>query len=489
VKAIHHRRSPDVDLAASVIADGPAGARRRTVAEGTGARYGWLRRVRGAVAQGRWLPVWDALAAAGVIAIARAPNTSWAAPAVGAAVATPILLAALSEYQPDATVPGRRLTTARELTFAAPVILLVALAFSRGSAPAHVDHVIGAAALLALAWVAARLVISTAHTRRRTRALVIGSGVAARRVAELAGRHRENCLDVVGLLDDVDPQQPTDGPPILGRLAEIERVVREHEIDRVIVSFTRRRDADLVGLIRLCHPEVAVDVVPRLFDVIKPDGYLLGGLPLANATPSTRRASNLALKRTLDLVGATMALIVCAPVMAAIAIAARITDPGPVLFWQERIGRGGQPFRLPKFRTMAEATAERPIETDSLGIADLVERMKNEEKDLIPIGAWLRRTSLDELPQLWCVFTGKMSFVGPRPLRPFEVDALDAWQRERLILRPGITGLWPVLGRSETSWEERMRLDNLYTRHWSIAFDVRIMLRTVPAVLRRRGAL
>jgi FlaA1/EpsC-like NDP-sugar epimerase len=256
VKAIHHRRSPDVDLAASVIADGPAGARRRTVAEGTGARYGWLRRVRGAVAQGRWLPVWDALAAAGVIAIARAPNTSWAAPAVGAAVATPILLAALSEYQPDATVPGRRLTTARELTFAAPVILLVALAFSRGSAPAHVDHVIGAAALLALAWVAARLVISTAHTRRRTRALVIGSGVAARRVAELAGRHRENCLDVVGLLDDVDPQQPTDGPPILGRLAEIERVVREHEIDRVIVSFTRRRDADLVGLIRLCHPEV-----------------------------------------------------------------------------------------------------------------------------------------------------------------------------------------------------------------------------------------
>ncbi len=184
-----------------------------------------------------------------------------------------------------------------------------------------------------------------------------------------------------------------------------------------------------------------------------------------------------------------MALIVCAPVMAAIVIAAWITDPGPVLFWQERVGRGGQSFQLPKFRTMAVATAEGPIETDSLGIADLVERMKNEEKDLTPMGGWLRRTSLDELPQLWCLFTGKMSFVGPRPLRPFEVDALDNWQRERLILRPGITGLWQVLGRSDTSWEERMRLDNLYTRHWSIAFDVRIMLRTVPTVLRRRGAL
>jgi exopolysaccharide biosynthesis polyprenyl glycosylphosphotransferase len=307
-------------------------------------------------------------------------------------------------------------------------------------------------------------------------------------VAELAGRHRENGLDVVGLLDDDGPPQPNGAPPLLGGLEDFERVVREHEIDRVIVSFTRARDEELVGLVRRCDPDIAVDVVPRLFDVIKPDGHLLGGLPLADATPARHDTTNLALKRTLDVVGALLALIAFAPVMAVVAVAVWITDPGPILYRQERIGRGGRPFQLPKFRTMAVGSAEIPVELGSLGIAALVERLKDEPKELTPIGGWLRSASLDELPQLWCVLRGEMSFVGPRPLRPFEVASLDAWQLERLTLRPGLTGLWQVLGRSDTQWDERMRLDNLYTRYWSMAFDIRIMLRTVPAVLRRRGA-
>jgi lipopolysaccharide/colanic/teichoic acid biosynthesis glycosyltransferase len=142
-----------------------------------------------------------------------------------------------------------------------------------------------------------------------------------------------------------------------------------------------------------------------------------------------------------------------------------------------------------KFRTMViGGDAPQVAPPGSTGIAALVTAIKTAPQPLVPLGAWLRRTSLDELPQLWCVLTGRMSLVGPRPLREFEVAALEHWELERLSLRPGLTGLWQVLGRSDAAWAERMRLDYMYARHWSLGLDIRILARTVPAVLRQRGA-
>jgi lipopolysaccharide/colanic/teichoic acid biosynthesis glycosyltransferase len=179
--------------------------------------------------------------------------------------------------------------------------------------------------------------------------------------------------------------------------------------------------------------------------------------------------------------------VLAAPLMALTAVLIWLSEPGPVLFRQERIGKDGAPFQVLKFRTMRSVPDE-PVDPSPARIVALVEELKAADSEVTPLGRFLRRASLDELPQLLCVLRGTMSLVGPRPLRAYEVACLDEWQRERLAFRPGVTGFWQVLGRSDTGWDERMRLDYLYARHWSLALDIRILLRTVPAVLLRRGA-
>jgi exopolysaccharide biosynthesis polyprenyl glycosylphosphotransferase len=440
-------------------------------------------------AYGRWLPVWDALAAFASAALACEANapSELVAPMLGGIVA-PVLLATLSEYDGHAHVPGVRLRSLGELSFAAALVVLSVIAAPGAPERIGAHRTALAVATLALMWLAPRTLVGAPRMGARSRALVIGSGAAAQRVAALARRHPESGIDVVGLLDDDGPPQPDGGPPVLGGLTDLEQVLDEHGIERVIVAFTRSRDADLVGVVRRCdHLDVSVDVVPRLFDVIKPIGTLLGGLPLADATSAPSDATALALKRAIDVVGAIVGLVVTAPVMALAALAVRMTSPGPVLFRQERIGKGERPFEVLKFRTM-RAAAERSIAASPVQIVALVEELKAPDDELTPLGRWLRRTSIDELPQLWCVLRGTMSLVGPRPLRPFEAACLDEWQRERFVFRPGVTGFWQVLGRSDTGWDERMRLDYLYARHWSLSLDIRILLRTVPAVLACRGA-
>ena len=203
-------------------------------------------------------------------------------------------------------------------------MLVVLAAYAAPGAPSRVGahRTIFAVGLLALTWLAPRVLTGASGMRVRPRALVIGSGAAAQRVASLARRHRESGIEVVGLLDDDGPPQPDGGPPVLGGLADLEQVLDDHAIDRVIVAFTRGGDADLVGVVRRCdHRDVSVAVVPRLFEVIKPMGTLLGGLPLADATSARYDATTLALKRALDIAGAAVGLILPAPLLAVTALA------------------------------------------------------------------------------------------------------------------------------------------------------------------------
>jgi exopolysaccharide biosynthesis polyprenyl glycosylphosphotransferase len=281
------------------------------------------------------------------------------------------------------------------------------------------------------------------------------------------------------------------GPPYLGETSRLDELLARNEVDRVIVAFSGSGDEQLLKTLRDCDRHgVDVDIVPRFFDLIglRPRVVSLGGLTLISASPHPVGGAARSIKRAMDLVVSGLTLVIFAPLLVAIAVAIVAEDGRPVIFRQERVGRHGRTFMVAKFRTMR--VAERDEVERSRPIEEVVEAVKRAGATRVTrVGDFLRRTSLDELPQLWNVLVGEMSLVGPRPLRPFEVDALERWQMRRQDVRPGVTGLWQVLGRSDVQWGERMQLDYSYVRHWSVLADLRILLRTVPAVLRKRGAV
>ena len=357
---------------------------------------------------------------------------------------------------------------------------------------------------LPVCWAANRALIARLGSRPpEERVLVVGSGDAARRVVDIYGRERASGLVVVGLVEDDPTDQAEGGPPVIGRVDDLPRLLDEDRADRVVVAFSRRRDSEVAQILRDCEdPRVPVDVVPRLFDVVGSELVVrpVGGLPLVAAEPTSLSTLAAATKRVLDIAVAAVLLVLTAPVLAAIACAIVADDGRPILFRQLRVGRHGRQFVILKFRTMvreADATGvelEAAIADANGGVAEDVPRLVDALKQttasrLTRTGAFLRRTSLDELPQLWNVLIGDMSLVGPRPLRPFEVATLDRWQQTRHLVRPGLTGLWQIVGRSDVGWSERMQLDCSYVRQWSLASDLRILAKTPRVVLKGRGAL
>ena len=195
-----------------------------------------------------------------------------------------------------------------------------------------------------------------------------------------------------------------------------------------------------------------------------------------------------ALKRTFDLIGATLLLVVLSPLLLAILIAVRVSSRGPMLYRSRRRGIGQRPFECLKFRTMHSDAEQRQADVEDLNEATGALFKIRDDPRLTPVGRLLRRFSLDELPQLVNVLRGEMSLVGPRPLPERDYDMLDDWHRKRYLVLPGITGLWQVSGRSELDFDDLVHLDFIYLEHWSLALDLSILLKTVPAVLTRRGA-
>ena len=195
----------------------------------------------------------------------------------------------------------------------------------------------------------------------------------------------------------------------------------------------------------------------------------------------------LLVKRITDIVLATVALVVLAPIMLLIALLIRLTSPGPAIFRQERCGLNGRRFTFYKFRSMSADAEARRAELEHLNQRELVFKIPNDPR-LTSVGRWLRKFSIDEWPQLWNVLRGDMSLVGPRPPLPDEVEKYKRWQRRRLRMRPGLTCLWAVSGRDNVDFETWMKMDMEYIDNWSLALDWKIILRTIPAVLGGRGA-
>lgn len=329
----------------------------------------------------------------------------------------------------------------------------------------------------------------------RQRTLIVGAGHVGRLIAgKLAAQPRYG-IEMVGFLDD-DPIEVEDAEPIthLGGFADFEHVVRARQIERVIVAFSRLPSNAQVDLCRRCLDlGVRVDIVPRMYEVIgwRNHVHSLDGIPLVALNTNRLSATSRALKRSLDVTLAGLGLLLTLPLLVFCAWRIKSESPGPVFFRQERMGAGGRRFQILKFRTMFVDADGRKHEIEHLNKhSESGPRMFKVPEDprVTPFGRFLRKWSLDELPQLVNVLRGEMSLVGPRPLILSEDENIFGQHRRRLQLTPGITGLWQVLGRSDVPFAEMVTLDYLYVTNWSLWSDIKLLSRTVPAVLRKRGA-
>ncbi len=285
--------------------------------------------------------------------------------------------------------------------------------------------------------------------------------------------------------------RPLAALPRLGSVASFPRLLEEHGIDEVLIVDPALTHEELLAAIHACEARGGeVRLVPPIYDLLVSPGDLtyVQGVPFLRVDEKRYKRLGFLAKRLFDAAASAVALVLLAPLFAAVAAAIKATSPGPVFFVQTRAGEGGRPFRMLKFRTMV-ANAEARL-------AEVVDVAKLEEPVVkvvdVPrvtrVGRWLRRLSLDELPQLVNVLRGDMSLVGPRPEELRMVERYDVWQRRRLKVKPGLTGLQQVERRGTTSLNERVRLDILYIRKQSFLLDLVIILRTVWVVLTGRGA-
>jgi exopolysaccharide biosynthesis polyprenyl glycosylphosphotransferase len=409
----------------------------------------------------------------------------------GSAVCT-ILAVRCVERASSGGDPARSgLRIGRQVAFAAVAAWAAAMTSLAWGTPLTASEGSLLALLLATGWSVVHLVAHRSAAPQK--AILIGGGEITTRVANALGDSTRS-MTLLGYVDDV--RCASARVSYLGELDCLDQVIRIHGIDRVLVGFSYTSDRRLSEILRRCDAlGVEVDVVPRLFDLVgaRSSSHAIGTLPLVHIRGRRRPPVEMFAKRAIDVVGASAVLAITSPLFALAALLVKLQDGGPVLYRQERVGRGGLPFSILKFRTMVvdadELGRERTVALGDVPVDQIVAALKQRSDTRItPIGGVLRRTSLDELPQLINVLRGDMSLVGPRPLRRFEVDALLELDRSRLIDRPGITGLWQISGRSDLPWEERMRLDYAYTRHWSLAHDLEILARTPSAVLRKQGA-
>ncbi|MCW2598540.1 MAG: putative undecaprenyl-phosphate glycosyl-phosphate transferase [Frankiales bacterium] len=319
------------------------------------------------------------------------------------------------------------------------------------------------------------------------RVLVVGSSAECARLLNNLSRHAEAGMQVVGCC--TEGVGDALGVPVLGPVEEAGLRAIATGVDTVAVAGTSslgedglRRLAWAVerrGVDLLVAPGLTYVAVPRI--VMRP----VDGTPLLHVHEPTLEGPKKLLKDAFDRVIALLALALCTPLVAVLALGVVITSRGPAFFRQERTGRDGRTFRIWKLRTMVDGAAAVAVTgNDADGLLFKLRR----DPRITPFGRFLRRWSLDELPQLLNVLTGSMSLVGPRPPLPTEVARYGEDVRRRLLVRPGLTGLWQVSGRSDLPWDEAVRLDLQYVENWSLALDLVILLRTLAAVLRRRGA-
>lgn len=320
------------------------------------------------------------------------------------------------------------------------------------------------------------------------RCIVVGDADAAEHLAAKLTDNPHVNSQVIGYVPFGDRVRAEDPPP-LGQLEDLDDVLRGHDVHRVIVA-PRDSNSDLqLDIVRTVKAlGVKLSVLPRILEVVGSSSEFddLEGLTVLGVPRFGLRRSSRVIKRGLDIAGACAGLMITAPLLLATSVAIRLDSPGPVLFRQKRVGRDDQVFEIVKFRTMVvDAEARKDLLSPSNETEGLF-KMRDDPR-ITRVGRLLRRSSLDELPQLLNVLHGHMSLVGPRPLVLDEDRRLVGWHRRRLHLKPGMTGPWQILGSARIPLYEMVKIDYLYVANWSMWNDVKLLIRTIPYVLARRG--
>ena len=305
--------------------------------------------------------------------------------------------------------------------------------------------------------------------------LVFGEGEQAQVLARTLETAKSYGIRLLGI--ENDPQL-------------VQERLRSAIVDEILFAVPPERIPSLEDLFLLCDEEgVRTRLSVEFFPHVNSEMYLdrLGPTPMLTFSATPHDEVKLLAKRVLDVTVAAMALVLTSPILLLAALAIRLTSPGPIIFRQERCGLNGRRFLVYKFRSMVENAEQLRAELEHLNVKKVNFKIPNDPR-LTPVGRWLRKFSIDELPQLWNVLRGDMSLVGPRPALPSEVEQYERWQRRRLRMRPGLTCIWAVEGRDRLDTETVMRLDMQYIDTWSLSLDSSILLRTIPLVILGRGA-
>lgn len=323
--------------------------------------------------------------------------------------------------------------------------------------------------------------------------IVVGTGKEAGEIAEVIGQQHHWNLRLVGFVspDGRGRKETLKGYPVLGGRKDFPRIVNDNVVDEVVFAVPRRQIEGLGDMFLLCEERgiktrVVLNLFPHMFSKVLLER--LQDIPLLtfSATPTNEFA--LFVKRLVDIVVSSVCLIILSPLLLIVSLLIKMTSEGPVFFTQKRTGLYSRTFTMYKFRSMVADAEERKREVRHMNEMDgPIFKIRNDPR-ITGIGKWIRKTSIDEFPQLINVLKGEMSLVGPRPHPVEEVSGYTTWQRRRLSMKPGITGLWQIGGRSHTSFAESMKHDLNYIDNWSLWLDMKILLRTIPTILSGKGA-
>jgi exopolysaccharide biosynthesis polyprenyl glycosylphosphotransferase len=331
-------------------------------------------------------------------------------------------------------------------------------------------------------WTAGQLTFDT---------LIVGTNQEADHLADLL-THSRLGYRPLGFVATSTLPATSGSLPVLGPIGQLRELIRQTGANCVFVAATAVQAADVKHVLkarRLDGIEIRVTAnIPAMLATTRVTPRSIGGLMTLSINAVRLTRAQAIAKRTFDLVVSSIGLLFVWPLLVAIAVAIKLDDGGPVLFRQARVGRHRQPFTLLKFRTMVQGAELRLAELMGRNEADGPLFKLRDDPRITRVGRFLRRYSLDELPQLFNVLRGEMSLVGPRPPLPSEVALYQDWQLDRLEVRPGITGLWQVSGRSELSFDEYVRLDLFYIENWSMLYDLFVVAKTIPILLMPRGA-
>lgn len=344
-----------------------------------------------------------------------------------------------------------------------------------------------------------RLYLLFSKTGFRRNILILGDGKSGKLLATKLMFENPIGLEVIGFVDDEKQigEEIVNGAKVVGCFSELDSLIKNYHIDELIVSIDSGTHDEFLDILDACKRlDVSVRITSELFDVVgeKISTEKYADIPIIDVSSHYNNALTLGVKRAFDIAISIFALIVLSPIMIAIIAAIKLSSSGPVLFKQSRVGKGGKEFEFFKFRSMKVLTGSE----DEDRMKRMLEFMKDDNADsgvkiinenrITWIGGFIRKTSLDELPQLLNVLKGEMSLVGPRPCLPYEYENYDEWQKRRVEVIPGCTGVWQVWGRSSVSFKESVVLDLYYINNMSPWFDFQIMLQTLPAIVTGRGA-